>query len=383
MPSETEVKQMTNQSWRSDDLFARIKQACYSGLGLEDLQSTVLRLIRQEVPFDAYCFNQNDPTTELLIGSIGEGVGGGEELRIFFERIYFEDYLQDFRQLGRSRRPVNRLSQTTGGRLEKALRYRVLWDRLGLGDELRVAFTAGHRTWGTATLFREKGSPFFRPEEAQLLARLSPHIGAGMRAAMLMAGTPDEAVAGTTPGMMMLGPTGQVEFVTPAAEHWLREIEDFPGQWSRVRELPVVLLTLSSALKRALLMLTEDQQELVPAITLRGRSGAWITLHASTAASPDGGPGRTTILFGLAVPGEVSRLQTSIFGLTAQEEAVCKLILRGATTEQIAQALFISPYTVQDHLKRIFDKVGVRSRRELVKQLFLQSPSIHPAEGGL
>ena len=54
------------------------------------------------------------------------------------------------------------------------------------------------------------------------------------------------------------------------------------------------------------------------------------------------------------------------YGLTKQEQTVTRLVCRGQSTRELSEALHISPHTVQDHLKSIFDKTGVRSRRELV-----------------
>jgi DNA-binding NarL/FixJ family response regulator len=49
---------------------------------------------------------------------------------------------------------------------------------------------------------------------------------------------------------------------------------------------------------------------------------------------------------------------------------VARYTLQGQATKQIALALGLSPYTVTDHLKMIFEKVGVNSRTELAARIF-------------
>ena len=79
------------------------------------------------------------------------------------------------------------------------------------------------------------------------------------------------------------------------------------------------------------------------------------------------------VIIAPAGPKEVLRLSALGYGLSPREQEVVDLAVRGASTKQISQALYISEYTVKDHLSNIFEKVGVRGRRALVKQLYLNT----------
>jgi DNA-binding CsgD family transcriptional regulator len=65
-------------------------------------------------------------------------------------------------------------------------------------------------------------------------------------------------------------------------------------------------------------------------------------------------------------------LLAAAYGLTAREREITEEVLVGRSTQRIARFLAISPYTVQEHLTKVFDKVGVRSRSELVGQVFFR-----------
>jgi DNA-binding CsgD family transcriptional regulator len=73
-----------------------------------------------------------------------------------------------------------------------------------------------------------------------------------------------------------------------------------------------------------------------------------------------------------ATPAAVAPLVALAYGLSERESQVTRLCMQGLSTRQVANALVLSPHTVQDHLKSIFAKTGVRSRSELVGQIFLE-----------
>jgi DNA-binding CsgD family transcriptional regulator len=94
------------------------------------------------------------------------------------------------------------------------------------------------------------------------------------------------------------------------------------------------------------------------------RAGRWAVLHASHL--PAGRADAIAVIIDEPSPSELAPMLMMAYGLTSQEQTVTGLVCRGLSTREIGERLHISGHTVQDHLKSIFDKTGVRSRRELV-----------------
>jgi DNA-binding CsgD family transcriptional regulator len=114
----------------------------------------------------------------------------------------------------------------------------------------------------------------------------------------------------------------------------------------------------------------QDPLQLAARSRVQTRSGRWLLLYGTQLSG--GSDGRTAVIIQPAAPNEVAPLVALAYGLSARERQVTRLCMQGCSTKQIAQTLHLSPYTVQDHLKAIFEKTGARTRGELVGQVFLE-----------
>ena len=70
-----------------------------------------------------------------------------------------------------------------------------------------------------------------------------------------------------------------------------------------------------------------------------------------------------------ATANETFDLLCRAYALSQRERDLVELVVGGFDTRAIATRLVISPHTVQDHLKSVFEKTGIHSRRELLAKL--------------
>lgn len=127
------------------------------------------------------------------------------------------------------------------------------------------------------------------------------------------------------------------------------------------------------ALRKALEPRTDRDLNGVPSIRVRARSGRWLTFHGARTEPRPGRGGETMVIVEPSRPQVLAWLRASAYGLSPRERAVVDLVAQGASTKDISQVLYFSEYTVQDHLSNVFDKVGVRGRRALLKRLFFDN----------
>lgn len=332
-----------------------------SGLDWVSFSTQASELIGKVVPFQGTCWHTVDPGTVLLTGSVNQNIGCSGSWLARHE--YVLDDVNKWWFLARSGRLAGATGLATHGDLSRSARHRSR-EAYGTEDELRGSFVVDGTYWGAAGFLRDKGEPWFTESEVSALASLCEPLAHGFRRALLVAAVTTETPSDEGPGVVVFDEDGTAESISPAAERWINELVEVPVP-ARASDSKVVQVV--AALSR-----TSGPDPLATCARARvqTRSGVWLLLYGTRLSG--GGPGRTAVIIQPAPPSEVAPLVALAYGLSARECQVTRLSLRGQSTKQMAAALGVSPYTVQDHLKSIFDKTGVRTRGELVGQVFLE-----------
>jgi DNA-binding CsgD family transcriptional regulator len=338
---------------RAEAALRELEALSRSRLDVTELHAHSLDLLARVVPFDGACVGAVDPDTLLLTSGVTVGFDpSADESNRFVEIEYGTADPNSFGALVARRVPVVADAGGIAPHRRLDLRYNELGKMLGFAHEVRLVFTADDMCWAVGDLYRSGTSDAFDDRELAFLASATRHVAAATRVAahgpMVEIGTAPFGAA-----VILIAADGTVTGVTASARTWIEALE------------PDVRSRLQFAVRAAVTVARTG----VPNASTRLRvAGVWTVVRAAPVQTNDASP-IVAVTIDQASPVDLTELRMSAHGLSKREREVCTAVLAGGSTKEIAQRLFIGAHTVQDHLKSIFSKTGVRSRRELVAVL--------------
>lgn len=332
----------------------KLESIAGSGADLVTLWRETGPLLAEAVPhFEAACFFTVDPASLLTTSHFQEGLPEipGEWLG----REYAEGDFNSMREVLQSTRGVGTLHDATAGRPELSRKFHEEMQPFGCDQELLFALrTPDGEAWGLVGIYRETGQPRFSSLDLELVRRVAPGLAVGARHGLLL-GQAEEPDLPQAPGLVILDERLAVESATPTSPGWLAELG------GTVETPPASVLVVAGQVLSGIGGPAESR--------VRVGDGRWIVLHGSRLVHRDGRR-HVSVVIEAAQPTHLTSLLMRAYGLTSREQEVVRLVLRGESTETIVGELAIASGTVQAHLRNIFEKTGVRSRRELVAVAF-------------
>ncbi|MGW6743328.1 helix-turn-helix domain-containing protein [Streptomyces sp. NPDC055025] len=359
-------------------------RAAMSARSVEEFFDGVARSVVPALRCDIWAGITVDPETLMNTGGSYRDAVPAALMPRMLDIEYREGDANALPDLARRPVPVGLLSQEVGGRLEHSPRYRDIAGPLGFRDELRVLLRDRHGAWGALVLGRGDDAPAFGPADLALAGALAQPLGNALRRLHLARRAQDEQ-SPTAPGMVLLDEEYGVLHMTPTIPMWFESMSPpdmspdmFPPDMSppdptlarHAHSLsgPPAGNVLPPAVYAVAAAVRAPGAGSSLSSWVHSRTRGQVRLHAWRMDDLAGA--RVAVVAEPAGPGEHVGLIVAAYGLTARERHITQLVLRGHSTAEIARQAGLSPHTVQDHLKSVFDKTGVRSRRDLVATLF-------------
>lgn len=339
----------------------KIVHSSGQGLDLVSLWRACGPPLAEAVPhYYSPCWHTLDPASLLITSHFDEGIP--EVPAEWLVAEYLEDDVNKLADVALTESGVQTLHDVTGGDPTGTPRWQA---NIALGADQELIAALRTRTgdvWGAIGLYREPDQPRFDRDEMSFIRSVSAPIAEGIRRALLV-GEAFDPEGSESPGLVVLDERLSVESTTAGVDRWLADLPG--GAWDRDVLPPAITAVAARALA------SNDGDAVVGELAVarvRARSGTWVVLHGAVMTTATNR--RVAVIVEPARGARISTLLMSAYGLTDRERDVTRAVLQGASTTAIAEQLVVSAHTVQQHLKSIFDKTGVRSRRDLVGKVF-------------
>ena len=323
-----------------------------------ELRLSVIRELGRAIGFDAYAWLLTDPETEVGCAPLADVPWLGE-----LPRQIRLKYLTTVNRWTHLDRPARALRAATEDHPEDSLVWQELLSGYGVNDVASVVFRDRFGCWGFLELWRTGSGARFDEAEITCLAEIAGPVTEALRrcqARLFEVDAEASVDARSGPVVLVLSSQLEVRAQTPDTEKYLRVL--VPPDGDRV---PIPAGAYNVA---AQLLAVEAGVDGHPASArVHLATGAWLTLRAARIGEEVAADERDiAVTIEPTSPAERLSLFVLASGLTRREAELVGHLATGADTRETAERMFLSEHTIQDHLKSIFAKTGVRNRRTLL-----------------
>jgi DNA-binding CsgD family transcriptional regulator len=247
------------------------------------------------------------------------------------------------------------LNAETRGDLARSPRWDEVLRAVGIGDEAVVACRDALGCWAWIKAYRNSSDPPFSEGDLDLLARGGAVLGSALRRKLIAASDGATAVR-RSPGVIVLGADRRIVSWTAGARAW---IDAFPSAraYAAFGMLPGMVYPVATLARSPTTASRAHALE-------RTVDGGWVMIEAAPLEGTDAD--EIVVTLRSASASETFERLCRIYSLSPRERELVAALLAGLDTRAVSARLLISPHTVQDHLKSVFGKVGVHSRREVL-----------------
>ncbi len=209
--------------------------------------------------------------------------------------------------------------------------------------EMGVTLSSQGDPTGMLGFHRPRQDKDFTGREKEIMGILAPHLSRAIHNLNLI----ETITSSQGIGLIVIGQDGIPPFINDEAKRALngRHISSIP-----------------------------DPGYSIEPIFFKSETGVY---RVRTMVQDHGSKGKTILLE--PIPAEHDHTSRLInLGLTKREQEIVMLVTRGLSNREIAERLFICEQTVKDHLRRIFEKMKIRSRCELMAKLIDLNSFVQP-----
>lgn len=335
----------------------RIERLSEAASDARTFRADVLSELHRVVGFDAHVWLLTDPVTTVGSDPHADVPAFGQLPSLI--KFKYLTTVNRWSDLAIRQMEVASLVEATGADLAKSLLWREVLKNYGVTDVASVVMADRYGCWGFLDLWRRGTPRAFDDDEIAFLRGLASVLTRALRVrqSATFSTTPPSRRRDSGPIVLVLSEDLEVVSQTVAAEEWLRTL--LPA----ARDLPPVPASVYNS--AAQLLAVERRVDLHEArARVHLARGMWITVRAARLGT------QIAVSLEASSPDERLEVFALAHGMSAREVELLGMLADGSNTKLIAERMFLSELTVQDHLKSIFAKSQTHNRRSLLAQIF-------------